>query len=268
MKSLTNQTILITGAGGGFGQEMVRQLWREGAHLILTDVAGTDLAGKAAALSAELTPGPGRILGHFEADLTTEAGCEAVYADTLSLTPHLDILINNAGIAHFGMFERVPPDRWQKLLQLNLWAPMRLTAHFLPGMLARGSGHIVNVSSMAGVVPTPGLAAYSAAKAGLRAFSEALYEEVRPRGLAVTAIYPFFARTPILDSEDFGRKPKLPDAIIYDPAFVVAELVKGIRQEKLDIFPGLIPRHVSLVRRFAPAALPYLNRWIIKLGAR
>ncbi len=268
MKSLTHNTILITGAGGGFGQEMVRQLWREGAHLILTDVAGSDLPAKIGALTDTLGDGPGRVLGQFEADLTSPDGCETVYANTLSLTPHLDILINNAGIAQFGFFQNVPADRWEKLLQLNLWAPMRLTAHFLPDMLARGSGHIVNICSMAGVVPTAGLAAYSAAKSGLRAFREALSEEVRPLGVAVTAIFLYFARTPNLDSESFGRKPNLPDSILYDPAFVVAELVKGIRREKLEIFPGLIPGQVSLVRRLAPATLPYLTRWILRSGAR
>ena len=256
MKSLDGSVVLITGASGGFGREMLRQVVAQGCRLILTDLSAAPLLA-----AAEWAGAGGRILGTIAADLSDPAGAAALYQQARALAP-VEILVNNAGLGMSGPIEAIPPARWEALMQVNLLAPMRLTASFLPDMLARGRGHIVNVASVAGLVGAPGLAAYSAAKFGLRGFSEALAADVRPHGVDVTVIYPFFARTSILDSERFGPAAhrSVPERLLYDPAVVVARLIDGMRRRKLHVYPGAIPRLIDMLRRVAPWALRGLLR--------
>ncbi len=272
MTTLHNRVVLITGASGGFGQEMVRQFGQAGCRLIVADRPGTEVAAQATQLldTIDAPAGPEVLLGGIEADLATVEGAHSLYTAAIALTSTVDILVNNAGLAHFGPFHAIPPAKWEALMQVNLLAPMRLTALFLPDMLARRAGHLVNISSSAGLSPSPGLAAYSASKFGVRAFGAALAAELRPLGIAVTNCYPFFARTPILDSEQFGvRRPlKLPDSAVYDPAFVIRSLLEGIRQDAVHVLPGAIPKAIDVVERLAPSLTPTLTRWLLSSGRR
>ena len=104
---------------------------------------------------------------------------------------------------------------------LDLLAPMRICYQFLPHMIDRGSGHIVNISSVAGWIGAPGIASYSAAKFGLRGFSEALSADYAECGIKVSTVCPFFSRTPILKSEQFGisERREVPDKLVTDPAY-------------------------------------------------
>lgn len=257
MKDLRGQVVLITGAGGGFGQELTRLLLEAGSLLILADLRAGLLRDALAAVTARFPqPPPGRVLGLITVDLSTPAGAEALYQQCRAISPHVDILVNNAGIAQSGPFYRIPADRWERLMQINLLAPMRLTALFLPDMIARRSGHIVNIASVAGIVGVANLAPYCGSKFGLRGFSEALYADVRRHGVDVTAIYPFFARTPILKSEAFGDNVwSLPDWLITDPAQTMVALVEGIRRRKLHVYPDGFARTIDIIRRIAPWAI-------------
>ena len=131
------------------------------------------------------------------ADLSTESGCEALAESCSGTIP--DILVNNAGIAAAGRLDHVPRDRWESIMQLNLLAPMRLCNRFLPGMVERGSGHIVNISSLAGWVGARGMSPYCASKFGVVGLTESLAEEVRPRGIKVQVIFPDAVDTALWD---------------------------------------------------------------------
>lgn len=256
-KHLAGLTVLITGAGGGFGQELTRQFLQAGSHVILTDLHTDALPAPA----GEMAGAQGTILGHVAADLSTPDGCVQLAETALSLTPHIDILVNNAGLGMAGVISDIPQAQWERLMQVNLLAPMRLTALLLPGMIERRSGHIVHMSSVAGLVGPPGLSAYSASKFGLRGFGEALQADVRPYGIDVTIVYPFYARTPILDSPQYGQSSMaLPDWLLYDPDIIVAALVAGVRQRRVHVYPGAIPRWIDLLRRAAPWLLALLTR--------
>ncbi len=260
---LAGKVIVITGAGGGFGQALTRQLVRAGSRLVLADVDAPVLRDQAARTLkvAGLDDRADQIIGYVAGDLSTTAGCDDVYAQVMALAPQVDILINNAGIGMSGLFSEIPEDRWEQLMQINLLAPMRLTARFLPAMMARRSGQIANVSSVAGIIGTPQLVPYSTAKFGLRGFSEALAHELKPYGIAVTVVYPFFARTPILQSAHYGTQPQgqLPERLVYDPDFVMEQFLRGIRRHQREVFPGALPRALYWLHRFAPWAMPKLG---------
>lgn len=262
MTDIDQSLVLITGATGGFGRHMVQQFIASGSRLILSDIDGQALS----AVKAECGERAERIVTCIVADLSDQNGCQALMSEVLNVGDCPDILINNAGIAVSGRLNHVPADRWERLMQINLLAPIRLTSLVLPHMIERGSGHIVNISSLAGWVGSPGLTTYCAAKFGLRGFSEALALDVADHGIQTTTVYPSFSRTPILDSDQFGYAERrvVPDDMLSDPADVVAAIVKGVRKNRQHVFPDTPARIVHYLKRFVPSVLPLIQRRLEK----
>jgi short-subunit dehydrogenase len=257
MTQLRDAVVLITGAAGGFGQELIRQFLAEDAQLIVSDLNQAVLESCAETLQREV--GRGAVLRCIGADLSTAQGCQAL-VEAAGVVP--DVLINNAGLALFGRFDEIPAPTWERLMAVNLMAPMRLISLFLPGMIARGSGHLVNISSMAGWIGSAGLAPYAASKHGLRGLGEALSEELSVYGIRVTTVFPFYSRTPILDSPRYGSlvAHSLPDSLTSLPADVIRAVLDGIRHEQSQVFPDPMARRLHLIKRFVPWLLPLLAR--------
>jgi short-subunit dehydrogenase len=241
MKALDGQIVLLTGAAGGFGRPLTRLLLREGCALILSDLRPEFLAAPA-----------GRILGLVAADLGAPAGAAELHAAASAISSQVDILVNNAGLGIYGRIDRIPRARWEAVMQVNLLAPMRLAELFIPQMIARRGGHIVNICSAASLVGARGMGVYSASKFGLRGFTESLGADLRRHRVDVTGIYPFFTRTPILDSERFDgdeRPAHQPAGLIGDPERVMAALLRGIKARRRHIYPDPLARLVDLLRR-------------------
>lgn len=255
MTNPASKSVLITGAGGGFGRQMVRQFRDAGAKLILTDVSNEALTGVVDTAGDNLEEA-------VAADLATEEGCQAIAALCAGRHRAPDILVNNAGIAFAGRLDHVPPDRLEMLMQLNLLAPMRLCKLLVPGMIERGSGHVVNISSLAGWLGARGMSSYCASKFGLRGFGESLSADLEGTGVCVTNVYPSFSQTPILDSPQYGYEQKLvvPPHLVSDPADVVEEILAGVRRKKLHVFPDKYARLAYYLHRFAPWLLPVVDR--------
>ncbi|MEM7535909.1 MAG: SDR family NAD(P)-dependent oxidoreductase [Chloroflexota bacterium] len=267
MTVLKDAVVLITGANGGFGQQMTRQLLAKESKLILTDINIDALKETAATISDEVRTG--EILGVFGADLSTPSGCEQIYQQAQEISEQtelsVDVLINNAGIAVAGRADEVPTEKGLQILNINLIAPIRLCELFMAGMIERESGHIVNISSLAGWVGPPGLGHYAATKFGLRGFGLSLYEELKPFNVHVTTIYPFYSDTPILDSPRYGQlaeETELRDNAITDPADVVAEMIAGIEANQQHVFPDRTGKIINNINRFVPWMLPALLRRI------
>ncbi|RHX83339.1 SDR family NAD(P)-dependent oxidoreductase [Leptospira stimsonii] len=261
MSKLKEKTILITGANGGFGRELTKQLLEKGANLILTDLKApsTDpdfyLHRKwlESYKNGSQPKNIGKILGSFSGDLQTQEGCKDVYQNTLKLSPKgVDVLINNAGLAFKGGLLDVPDKNWNLILDVNLYAPIHLSRLFVPAMLERKQGQIVNLSSVAGHVAAGELIYYSISKFGIRAMGEAMDADLRKKGVAVTNVYPFFADTGILKSQQFGKQQDIPMGIVDSPISVVKAIVKGMEKRKLHVFPGIKSKTISFFSRMTP----------------
>jgi short-subunit dehydrogenase len=268
MTRLYKAVVLITGASGGFGQELTRQLLEAGSQLILTDIDETILRERVEAIQTKVLTG--NVLACLSVDLSTREGCETLYHQLKTLNISIDILINNAGIAFYGRTDEVPNEKWERLMQVNLLAPMRLSALFATDMIARQKGHIVNISSVAGWSVMPGLTHYGASKFGLRGFSEGLFNELKDYNVKVTAVYPFFSRTPILQSERYGTLAKnnliLPEHLVTDPAKVISQTIQGIIHNQLHVFPDGMAKGIHLLKRYFPQLLDrisdlFIRRW-------
>ncbi len=255
-----NKNILITGAFGGFGLCFISELLDKGANLILSDMPKGDSSapGCAGNLPGICSGRENQILSVIPADLSTAEGCRTLYDEYRKLGISLDMIIHNAGIAFGGEYVDIPPDLNEKVVALNLVSVMRLNTLFLPDLISRKSGHLIYVSSVAGIVATPLGVSYSTSKFGVRAFAMALHGEIRKHGIRTTIVYPFFSKTPILKSRVFGN-PKvsfLPGFCASSPGHVVSCTLSGAEKSKLHIRPGFFSKVMWLAVRFYPVISP------------
>lgn len=176
---------LITGATGGLGREMARQLAAKGWSLVLHGRNADALMALAGETARE-----GAIVRTVGADLATTNGPAALVTEVDALGIEIDLLVNNAGLGYTAQFVESDLDRQRKLVQLDVMAPLELCHAFGSRMAARGHGQVMNVASVAGVMPGPGMSTYFASKAFVLSLSEALHEELSPRGVQVMALCP------------------------------------------------------------------------------
>lgn len=200
MESLQGKNALITGAGKGIGRALAIALAQEGVNVALLARTAEDLNK----LADEL-----KVFGVQTVVVTADvADLEAVNAAAVVVQAafgHIDILINNAGISSFGSFMELEPSRWEDIVKVNLFGAYYTTRAFLPGMIARQTGDIVNISSSAGLRGAAVTSAYSASKFALIGMSESLMQEVRKHNIRVSTLMPSTVST------DMAKDLKLTD---------------------------------------------------------
>jgi short-subunit dehydrogenase len=215
---LKNARILLTGASGGLGQELACQFTDAGAALLL---AGRD-SGRLSALTAALGAGAANVCADLErpAGIATLAGAAREFG--------VNVLINNAGVSAFGLFENQDAATITRLLATNLEAPIQLTRALLPWLKAQPQAAIVNIGSTFGSLPFPGFVAYSAAKAGLRGFSQGLRRELSDSLVAVIHIAPRAIDTP-LNSDAVKALNRALKSASDQPQEVARQVVAALR---------------------------------------
>ena len=186
MNGANSETVLITGASSGIGRELARCFAADGCRLVL--VARN--TGALEALAAELRQAHDVATVVLTADLARPETPERLFNELQSRGITVDVLVNNAGFGAHGAFAGLPLPRQLEMVQVNLTALMELTGRFLPGLIQRRRGGVLNVGSVAGFLPGPGLAVYYATKAFGLSFTEALAEELTGSGVTVTALCP------------------------------------------------------------------------------
>ncbi len=197
---------LVTGASGGLGLEFAKLLAAGGYDLALAARS----AGKLDDIAKDLRAAHGIDVQTVAHDLGEPGAAAALFAEV----PRCDVLINNAGFASNGRFDQLPPERVREEVLLDVVTLTELTRCYLPGMLERRGGKIMNVASTAGFVPGPFMAVYYASKAYVISFSEALWEELRGTGVTVTCFCPGATATGFQERADMGHSVlfKLPVA--------------------------------------------------------
>ena len=182
MKNWSGKTVLVTGASSGIGASFARFLSKKGMRVLLT--------ARRKDRMLELVEEIGGLNGKvdiYPADLGKSGERMKLY-EIINNSHHIDILINNAGFGWYGYFSRMPWETARQMLAVNVEAAAHLTSLFLPGMLERKSGHIINTGSIAGGFPNQGVALYSASKAFLDAFTTSLHRELRGSGVHASVL--------------------------------------------------------------------------------
>jgi NAD(P)-dependent dehydrogenase (short-subunit alcohol dehydrogenase family) len=185
---LEERVAIVTGAASGIGAAVARALAAQGATVVAVDRDGDG----ASAVVASLGAGPAFAVG---ADVTDESDLDTLFATVATRCGRLDILVNSAGVFERHPFTEIPLERWERVLAVNLTAPMRLAQRAVRAMDAGGA--IVNISSIAAGFGAAGSAAYCASKGGLEALTRAMAVELAPAGVRVNAVAPHAIETPM-----------------------------------------------------------------------
>ncbi len=248
-------TVLITGASSGIGEALARCFARDGHRLVLVARSADRLRALADALHAE----HGTRAEVLPADLSQPGAAMALAAALRRKRRSVDVLVNNAGVLEQGAFARGDAERHQRLIALNVAGLTAMLATFVPAMVARGSGRVLNLASIAAFQPVPGLATYAATKAYVLSLTESLAEELRGSGVTVTALCPGITSTAMLSSAtaDNARLAELPAFLVGDVDAVAAAGYRGCLAGEVIVVPGVVNRAATLAAGVTP-------KWLLR----
>jgi uncharacterized protein len=268
-----SKTALVTGASSGIGVEFARQLAARGDDLVLV-ARSVDKLEK---LAAELRSAYGVRAEGIGQDLTAPDAASRVAEEVAARGMTVDLLVNNAGFGTAGRFAEIPAERDRDQLMVNVVSLVGLTHAFIPGMVARGEGAVVNVGSTAGFQATPYFATYSGSKVFVLNFSLALWSELRGTGVKVLALCPGPVRTGFFDvvgtdKAMIGVQEKTPEAVVRtalraldrDRGYVVPGLGNSVSSRFMSKLPrrlvALVGRRVTRGVLADPVAAPVAVR--------
>jgi 3-dehydrosphinganine reductase len=241
MKEINSSLVLITGGSSGIGLALAEQLFTQGASVVILARDQQRLDTAAAQINNQRRS-PSQKLGALSADVTNEPALREALTQLKTEYGLPDLVINCAGVARPGYAEKLEPHIFHWTMDINYFGTVNVCQTLLPDLIARGSGHIVNFSSLAGVIGVFGYTAYSGSKFAVRGYSEALRSEMKPKGILISVVYPPDTDTPQLAWED-QFKPYETHVIAGSdhplPADkVAAEVIKAIQKDKVNIIPG------------------------------
>ena len=259
-----SSTALVTGASAGIGAEIARELARRGYGVVLV----ARRKPKLEELARELREEHGIRAETLACDLGKPAQRAKLPGRIAELGLEVEILVNNAGFATGGPFAQGDPERELEQVRVLVEAVVALTSAFLPAMVQRGRGAILNVASTAGMQPLPYAAGYSAAKTYVLTFSEAIHQEVAGQGVTVTALAPGPVETEFWDQAGWevaggqSFEKAFPRPALVSPPDVARAGVDGLASGKRVVVPGRPMRAAMLASRYIPhmVKLPAIER--------
>jgi uncharacterized protein len=254
-----SNTALVTGASSGIGASIADQLGARGFSLILVARREERLISLATDLSAE----HGVDVEVIACDLAREDERDRLQFEIRGGGRPVEVLVNNAGFGHQADFARSPRERMVEMVHLNVEAVVDLTGRFLPPMVERGRGSVINIASTGAFQPLPGSAVYGASKAFVLSFSEAIRTELRGSGVSVTAVCPGPVRTEFMTvAEVPGVEDRTPGIVWTAAEDVAKQAVEGAEHDKRVVVPGLLNRAGALAGQHSPrsVALPLIGR--------
>jgi NAD(P)-dependent dehydrogenase (short-subunit alcohol dehydrogenase family) len=257
---LRGKRCLITGAASGIGRATAIAAAGQGAELFLTDRNGKGLEQ----VAAEIRAAEGTVSHSATVDLVDHDAVVAFSAEVHALAPSMDVVMNIAGISTWGRIEQLEHEHWRRTIEINLMGPISVLECFVPPMIAAGrGGHVVNVSSVAGLFGLPWHAPYSASKFGLRGVSEVLRFDLRKHGIGVSLVCPGAVKTPLVGTVEIvgvdRSSPKMRRLIALferravSPEKVAEKILEGVEKNRYMVFTSPDGRFLHwLQRKFSP----------------
>ncbi|QSE89548.1 SDR family oxidoreductase [Rhodococcus pseudokoreensis] len=243
IKTLDGKKCLITGAGSGIGQATALAAAAEGAELFLTDINEIGLAQTV----EQVGSGGGTVSFSRALDVSDYDAVTAFAADVHEQFGSLDVVMNVAGISAWGTVENLEHRHWKSMVDVNLMGPIHIIESFVPRMVRAGrGGHLVNVSSAAGLLALPWHAAYSASKFGLRGVSEVLRFDLKRHGIGVSLVVPGAVKTPLVGTVEIAGvdrdDPRIRKAIhrfekrAVTPEKVASCIIAGVKKDRYLVY--------------------------------
>lgn len=272
-RELCNQKVFITGAASGIGRALAEAAGREGARLYLTDIAAEGLEQTAESIRAT----GGRVDFAAPADISSYEQVRDLAERMMAEHGAMNVIMNVAGISRWGTVRSLEHSDWQRLVEVNLMGPIHVIESLVPPMIEAGEGgHLVNVSSAAGIIAMPWHAAYSATKFGLRGVSEVLRFDLRRHGIDVSLVCPGAVDTGLTStiqisgidttSEKFTKLQSRFRKKAETPAEAAESILAGMRRNRYWIYTSRDIQLAHAVQRFLPPLYTLLMRGF-NLGA-
>lgn len=275
MKTFSGKVAAITGAGSGIGQATAIALAREGCHLALSDISEHSLEGTVERLAGY----PVRISTH----LVDVSDRDAVYRyadDTVSEHGKVNIIMNNAGVGLGETVENMSYDNFEWLMNINFWGVVYGTKAFLPHLKRSRDGHIINISSVFGIIGVPTQSAYNAAKFAVRGFTESLREEldIEQCGVSATSVHPGGVKTNIArnsrmgDMGDLGMGDKEDIAAMFEkiamttPESAARTILAGVRKNQRRVLVGADAVMLDTAQRLMPTGYQRLLETLFRMN--
>jgi NAD(P)-dependent dehydrogenase (short-subunit alcohol dehydrogenase family) len=265
--TLSGRRCLVTGAASGIGRATALAAAVRGADLYLTDVAAAGLGETADLIRAK----GGRVSYTRALDVSDHAAVVAMAEEVHAAHGSMDVVMNVAGISIWGSIDRLTHDHWQRVIDIDLVGPISVLESFVPPMIEAGrGGHVVNVSSAAGLLGLPWHAPYSAAKFGLRGVSEVLRFDLRPHDIGVSLVCPGGVRTPLVgtveivgvdnDDPEIRKLKSRFERHAVSPEHVAEKIIAGIEKNRYLVFTSADIRVAFWLQRWFPPAYELIMR--------
>jgi NAD(P)-dependent dehydrogenase (short-subunit alcohol dehydrogenase family) len=260
-RSLAGANVFVTGAASGIGRAVAEQAAAQGAHLHLTDVN----AGLLAETAARIRDAGGTVVLAEPAAVADSDAVRTLATRVTATSGPMDVVMNVAGIAIWGTVQGLEHEHWRRLVDVNLMGPIHVIETLVPPMVESGrGGHLVNVSSAAGVIGMPWHAAYSASKFGLRGVSEVLRFDLRRHGIGVSLVCPGGVATPLTETVRIAGVDTTSPAFrrlqagfrkrAVTPEHAAAAILDGVRRNRYWVYTSPDIRAIHLVQRVCPPA--------------
>ena len=262
MAGASSGWVLVTGASGGIGRELASAFGSKGYDLVLLARSREAIS----ALGRELVATHGVRVKTMPADLNVSRAAQSIAEGLDGREVVIDILVNNAGVLCEGDFSSISHEDHLRLLQINIVALTSLIRVFLPSMLKRRSGRILNVASTGAFLPVPRLATYAASKAYVLSLTEALSEELRGTGVTATALCPGFTDTSMLRGSQFGKP--IPSMMIMSAAAVAEQACSACLAGETICVPGVANRVLASGTPLLPRKLVRAIGGLVTGGGR
>ena len=257
MTFLAGGVAVVTGAGSGIGRALAQQLAAAGSALAIADVDESGLAATAASLR-----GKSEVSAHV-LDVSNEAAVQTFAGDVIAKHQRVTLLVNNAGVALLGRFEEISLDDFRWLMNINFWGVIYGVKYFLPVLQQQPRAHIVNISSVFGLVAPVGQSAYSASKFAVRGFTEVLRHELEGSSVFVSCVHPGGIRTAIARRARLGAnapaESREESVARFDrltpntPEEAAARILQGVERREPRILIGRDARQIDVLQRLRPA---------------
>ncbi|MCE3550247.1 SDR family NAD(P)-dependent oxidoreductase [Pseudonocardia sp. RS11V-5] len=252
---------VLTGAASGIGEQLAYGLSDRGSDLVLVD---RDAAGLQAVAEKIRGGHPGVTVETHVVDLADRAATTALAERIAADHPRLGLLVNNAGVALGGRFRQLTLDEFEWVMDINFRAPVILTHHLLPALTATPGGHLVNVSSLYGLIGPAGQSAYSSSKFAIRGFSEVLRHELVETGTGVTQVHPGGIRTNVASSARIGsgvdpaeiaqHQAAFAKLLSYRPEKAAAEILEGVEKRRTRVLIASSAKVPDVLARLLPGS--------------
>ncbi|MEK6276475.1 MAG: SDR family oxidoreductase [Actinomycetota bacterium] len=254
-----SSTAVVTGASAGIGEAIARELAARGQNLTLAARREERLTE----LAAELHDQHGVRVGIVACDLGEASARDRLAAQIADLGFEVEVLVNNAGFGYVGDFVDGDRGRQVEMVRLNCEAVVDLTARYLPAMVQRGRGNVINIASTGAFQPMPKSATYGATKAFVLSHSEAVHHELRGTGVTLTAVCPGPVRTEFVEAADIKGADSAPGFVWMSAEDIAKETVDAAEAGKRAIVPGMLNYAGMLLGRHSPRVLtlPFAERF-------